>query len=83
VIGVGILFLATGFTLEVSELTTNTLVSAPMLVFGGVLSQLVSTTLPGILKPMMYVYATETKTPAEFNASDLDALLSRSTTVWR
>jgi hypothetical protein len=76
VIGVGIFFLATGLALGVSEVTTNTLVYGPILVFGGVLSQLVSTTLRGILKMMVYVYATEGKTPAEFDASDLDALLS-------
>jgi hypothetical protein len=76
VIGVGIFFLATGLALAVSELTTNTLVYAPLLVLGAVLSQLVSTTLRGILKTMLYVYATEGKTPAEFDSSDFDSILS-------
>jgi hypothetical protein len=76
VIGVGIFFLATGLAIAVTEVTTSALVYAPILVLGAVLSQLVSTTLRGILKTMVYVYATEGKTPAEFDSSELDALLS-------
>jgi hypothetical protein len=76
VVGFVIFVLANLLAFGLSEITPSPLVSVPILVAGAVLSQLVSTTLRGILKTMVYVYATAGTMPAEFDASDLDALLS-------
>jgi hypothetical protein len=76
ILGFVIFVLATGIALAVSEVTTNAFVYGPIIVVGVILSQLVSTTMRGILKTMVYVYATEGKMPREFDSADLDGLLS-------
>ena len=75
-VGFVIFILANVLAFGLSEITPSPLVYVPVLVAGVVLSQLVSTTLRGILKTMVYVYATAETMPAEFDAADLDALLS-------
>ncbi|MBX0287757.1 DUF6159 family protein [Haloarcula salinisoli] len=75
-VGFGIFVLANLLAFGLSEITPSPLVYAPILVAGAVLSQLVSTTLRGILKTVVYVYATAGRMPAEFDAGDLDPLLS-------
>ena len=76
VVGFVVFVLAQGLAFALSEVTTGPLFYVPILVAGAVLSQLLSTTLRGILKALVYVYATEGKTPAEFDTVDLDRMLS-------
>jgi hypothetical protein len=64
--------LAFGFLLE--DLGGGVYVYAPVMISAVVLSQLLSTTIRGILKTSLYVYATEGKRPSEFEDQDFDTL---------
>jgi hypothetical protein len=64
--------LAFGFLLE--DLGGGVYVYAPVMISAVVLSQLLSTTIRGILKTSLYVYATEGKRPSELEDQDFDTL---------
>jgi len=63
-----------GLGLLVADLGAGVYVYAPIMVSAVVLSQLLSTTIRGILKTSLYVYATEGKRPREFEDDDFGTL---------
>jgi hypothetical protein len=65
-----------GIVIVLRDLTSSALVLGAILVGGLILAQLLSTTIRGILKTLLYVYATAGEIPEGFDPTDLDALLS-------
>lgn len=75
----GVVGVATvGLVIVLSDLTSSALVLAPILVVGLILAQLLSTTIRGIIKALLYVHATEGQAPDGFDSTDIDAMVSGS-----
>jgi len=64
-----------GLVLGLAELAVPGLALFGLLFVGLVLSQLLSTTIRGLLKTAMYVYATEGRRPAEFDSEALNQMM--------
>lgn len=75
VIGGVVGLVTVGLVIVLSDLTSSALVLAPILVSGLILAQLLSTTIRGVLKTMLYVHATGGEMPEGFDSTDLDGML--------
>jgi len=75
VVGGVIAVLTIGVVVALLELGVTWLVVFPVLVVGLVAAQLLSTTVRGIVKTSLYVYATEGKQPRGFDSGRLSSML--------